>query len=166
MRFKINWGIPVYILSLIVFTLNLGFIYYLVNSFHPVIFLFFIPAFVLDIIFYSVFRTLLLTKYKYTLIISPKGIEINRRLHLWDSIRSISFQTGRLEHDFTAFHGIKLPVLQRIYILDREGKEYSVVIDIDYFLKGERKKNNLILAKEMLADMGKTAIISDWAEKR
>ena len=58
------------------------------------------------------------------------------------------------------------PVLQKIYILDKKGKEYSSIIDIDYFLKENREDNNLRKIKELLYGMDKLELISDWAEKR
>jgi hypothetical protein len=169
MNARINWGIPVYIFSLFVVILNLVFSYYLIVYFHPISLLFFIPALILDFIFYPVFRSLIFSivkKTHYDLVISGKGIEINRKLHLWENIKSISFQTGRIVHNNTFFQGFKLPAMQKIYILDTEGKEYSAAIDIDYILKGNRGKNNLILAKAELYDLRKMGILSDWAEKR
>jgi hypothetical protein len=169
MRFRINWGLPAYIFSFFILGLNLLFFYNLFSYFHPIILLFFIPSLALDVVFYPVFNSLLnkiLKKEYYPLIISPKGIELNNRLHLWESIKSISFQTGRLIHDYRAFQGFKLPALQMIYVLDKEGKEYSSVLDIDYFLKGQREKNNLIEARKEIFDFGRMNLISDWAEKR
>jgi len=169
MRARINWGVPVYVFSFIILLLNFCFAYYFILYYHPVIFLFFIPAIALDIIMYPVYKSVFnraLDRNHYDLLISNKGIELNRRLHLWDAIKSISFQTGRLAHDYTAFQGIKLPALQKIYLLDREGKEYSCAIDIDYSLRGKRNMNNLIFAKEELIHLGKIPMLSDWAEKR
>jgi hypothetical protein len=169
MRAKINWGLPVYIFSIFVIALNIASAYYFISLFHPVLFLFFIPVLALDIALFPVFSSLLfimIRKIHYNLVISGKGIEMNRKQHIWESIKSISFQTGRLVHNNTAFQGIRLPALQRIYILDKDGKEYSAIIDIDYFLKGNREKNNLILAKSELYDLRKMGVLSDWAEKR
>lgn len=168
MRFKVNWGLPVYIFSFFVLCLNLLFFYNLFSYFHPLLFLFFIPALALDVIFYPVFNSItqkIMKKEHYPLIVSHKGIELNNKLHLWDGIKSISFQTGRLIHDYRAFEGFKLPALQMIFVLDKEGKEYSAVIDIDYFLKGQREKNNLVEAKKEIFDHGRMNIMSDWAEK-
>jgi hypothetical protein len=169
MRFRVNWGFLVYAFSFFIFVLNLIPLYFLFSYFHPVLLLFFIPVLALDTVLYPVFDSIIrktVKKEKYSLIVSHKGIELNNKLHLWDGIKSISFQTGRLEHDYKAFQGFKLPALQRIYLLDKEGKEYSAAIDIDYFLKEKRNKNNLIEAKKEILDLGRMNIMSDWAEKR
>ncbi len=169
MRARINWGIPAYIFSSIIFVFNLVFIYYFFIYLNPLIFAFYIPVFALDIIFYPVFLSLFFNIFKkddYDISISKLGIGINRKMHLWDKIKSISFQTGRIVHDNTFSQGLRLPALQRIYLLEKDGKEYSAIIDIDYYLKEKRDKNNLVAAKEELFYLGKMGIISDWAEKR
>jgi hypothetical protein len=62
--------------------------------------------------------------------------------------------------------GFKMPAFQRIFILDNDGKEYSCIIGIDYFMKKDRADNNIRLLQRIFHDIGKDHLISDWAEKR
>ncbi|MEM3373951.1 MAG: hypothetical protein QXE31_01900 [Candidatus Woesearchaeota archaeon] len=95
-----------------------------------------------------------------------EGIKIKKKFLTWSEIKSISFQTGRHIADYNFYKGFKLPVFQRIYILDYDAQEYSTIIDTDYFLKNKRSQNNLLILRKHLIDMNKSKLISDWAEKR
>ena len=57
-------------------------------------------------------------------------------------------------------------MLQKIFILDKKGKEHSCIIDIDYYLKKNRDKNNLRQIRDLLLGLDKLSLLSDWAEKR
>ena len=93
-------------------------------------------------------------------------IRIKNKNLEWKKVKSISFQTGRPIYDRTFNLGIKLPALQKIFILDKEGLEYSAIIDIDYYSKKNRKENNIKTISRFLAGMDKEYLIADWAEKR
>lgn len=168
MRSSINWGYPIYILAFFVFSLNLLFLYYFILFMHPISFLLFLPTLALDIVFFQVYRGIFLNLFRkdnHDLSISFKGIELKKRFHPWESIKSISFDTGRVEYDNSFCSGIRLPALQKIYLLDNDGVEHSGIIDIDYSLKNMRDKNNLIEAKRAITNFGRINLLSDWAQK-
>jgi len=131
--------------------------------------IFFLPLVILDIFLFPILKVVflnLIKKEEYTIIIYNEGIEINTLFLEWKKIKSISFQTGRLITGNDFLRGFKLSAIQKIYILDKKGKEYSCAIDIDYFSKKDRSKNNLSIIKGILHEQNKIFLLSDWAEKR
>ena len=128
------------------------------------LFLFFgIPIFLLDLLMMPLIKSVLKL---YDFELHTDGVKIKNKKIEWKKVKSISFQTGRLIYDRKYDSGLKLPVLQKIYVLDKEGKEYSAIIDIDYFSKKNRSKNNIRKITKFLDGMNKEYLIADWAEKR
>lgn len=172
-RAGVRWGLPAAILASLIILSNMPYLYLLVRAAGAIIFfqiiLLYLPVIALDIIFMPMIISIFPKKNKAAdpnLELYDTGIRIKKEFIGWDKIRSISFQTGRTTHDYSSFEGFRLPAVQRMFVLDKTGKEISCAIDIDYAMKGSRKKNNLIILKEYLLDMGKGQLISDWAEKR
>jgi len=128
-----------------------------------------IPLLVLNIILFPLLKQIILSFIGKRFIefeLYTKGITIKNKYLGWKDIKSISFQSGRLIYDTRFYHGFKFPAFQRIYVLDNEGKEYSAIIDIDYWSKKDRKNNNLRKLNELMMGMDRTSILSDWAQKR
>ena len=175
---KISIGWFFHLIFFLVLFLNIIMLFYITqifflfigkSVFNVISFIFFIPILFLDIFLYPILKVVFLTlikKEEYSIIIYNKGIEINNLFLEWEKIKSISFQTGRLITDNDFLRGFKLPAIQKIYILDKKGKEYSCAIDIDYFSKKDRSKNNLNIIKGILHEQNKIFLLSDWAEKR
>ncbi len=180
LKVKVNWGWLVYSLFSLIQLINFFFFYffysiiYSANSYNIlsslfIVLLIFLPIFVLNAFFNPVNRSILLNfiwKEKTECILYKEGIKLKRNFLVWNKIKSISFQSGRPITDYSFYKGIKLPALQRLFILDKKGEEYSCIIDIDYFFKQKRGKNNILLFREALVELGKSHLISDWAEKR
>jgi hypothetical protein len=167
---QVHWGWLVYLVWLIILGLTFFSAYYsarmlLTIGFHLLLPAFLIPVLAINIVFYpvtsSVYHRLM---KKADILVYDSGIRIKNKYLSWKQIKSISFRTGRTQRDYSFFSGIKLPALQRIYLLDTKGKEYSAIIDIDYSLKANRRKNNLAVLQEALSGLNKTNIISDWAQ--
>lgn len=128
-----------------------------------------IPLIILNYLLYPITKSILywiLKKNNHNLELFTTGIKIKKKMFKWEKIKSISFQTGRLIYDSKFFSGLKLPALQKIYILLKNGKEISSTIDVDYFLKNKRENNNLRKLNELFFGMDKQDILSDWAQKR
>ncbi|MFH2020460.1 MAG: hypothetical protein ABIJ34_03540 [archaeon] len=128
-----------------------------------------LPLAMLNFFMYKIIKVFLLSllgKPHFELEVFDSGIRIKNEYLQWHKIKSISFQTGRLIHDREFSKGFKLPVFQRMFVLDKSGKEYSCIIDIDYFMKENRSHNNLRKLNTLMYDLGKASLISDWAEKR
>ena len=136
------------------------YLYYILLSSLSILFT--LPLIILNIIFLPIVKLVL--KQDFSLYTS--GVKIKKKYIEWKKIKSISFQTGRLKSDEAFFRGFKLPVLQRIFVLDKDGKEYSCIIDIDYYSKTKREDNNLRKIRELLLGMDRISLLSDWAEKR
>ncbi|MBN1502144.1 hypothetical protein JW930_01250 [Candidatus Woesearchaeota archaeon] len=124
---------------------------------------------VLNFCFFPVFHHLffsILKKPRYDLILSKKGIQIANKYLQWRQVKSISFSTGRPKSKI-AFYRVKfaLPAKQTIFVLDKQGREYKRMVDIDYFSKHDRSNNNLVGIEKVLADLKKANLISDWAER-
>jgi hypothetical protein len=179
-RCSVKWGWLILLVTALVFFLTVIYIYYLgklvifvirnpVMITKLIVVVTAIPLVVLNILFFPVMRTLFLKfmkKEKYDLQIYNTGFKIRDTFLEWKKIKSISFHTGRLQGKTAFFYGYKLPIMQKIFLLDKEGNEYSCVIDIDYYLKKDRDKNNLRKIRELLLGLDKVSLISDWAEKR
>jgi len=153
---KISWGWLIYLTTFIVLILNLITLYYVFLAGIRILFLL-LPLVILDLIFLPVIR-------KPRFILFDTGVRIKGTFLSWKEIKSISFQSGRINQE-NPLKG-RLPAIQRIFILDKKGREFSTLIDIDYFSKQDRKNNNLMKLNKYLFDMNKVSIISDWAEKR
>lgn len=129
----------------------------------PVFVFFGLPVLILDILLLPLIKSILkLHEFELhtdCIMIKNKNIQ-------WKQIKSISFQTGRLIYDRSFNFGFKLPALQKIYVLDKEGKEYSAIIDVDYYSKKNRKENNIKKIHKFLIGMDKEYLVADWAEKR
>ncbi|MBN2368590.1 hypothetical protein JXC34_06220 [Candidatus Woesearchaeota archaeon] len=175
---KIRWGLPLIILMGIAVLLSMAYMTYAIRliifliqnpKLMPIVVLLItlFPLLALDFIFFPVFKGVLfelIRKEDSGLVLYTTGIEINRLFLEWKKIKSISFNSGRINRkDF--FRGFGLPALQEIYILDKKGKEYSCTIDIDYSLKKDRENNNLREIRDMLLGLEKARLISDWAQR-
>jgi len=172
---NVNWGLFILIITGFVAILTLIYLYYFVillirfNLFKLpiIIWLTTLPLLVLNILLFQVCRTTFLSIIKKSdFILYTTGIKINNKYLMWKQIKSISFKTGRYKSKKVFFRGVKLPMLQKIFILDKKGKEYSCIIDIDYYLKKNRDKNNLRQVRDLLLGLDKLSLLSDWAEKR
>ena len=128
-----------------------------------------VPIIILDIFIFPIFREILLKFIKKThnqFEIYTTGIKIKEKYFNWKNIKSISPDTGRPMVDKKYFKGPKLPVLQKIYLIDKNYNEYCCIVDYDYFSKPNRQKNNLEKIKELLLGLDKIDIIHDWAQLR
>jgi hypothetical protein len=168
LKVEINWGLPLYIFAgIIFFLLIISISLFIVFQMYPILSVFILPLFLLNVLLYPIHKSMLfhvLKKENPVFVIYKEGITIKDRHFLWDKIKSISFDTGIIRVD-TAFRGFKLPYLQRIYIDEKGEKEHTCIIDIDYSLKSNRTENNLNKIRDELVDLGKANIISDWAER-
>ncbi|MCM2324865.1 MAG: hypothetical protein NDI94_00230 [Candidatus Woesearchaeota archaeon] len=131
----------------------------LLSSF--VVLLYGIPLILLNVFLFPVLRVL----FHQDVSLYDLGIKIRGNFLRWEKIRSISFSSGRYR-DSKFWSGLKLPAVQRLYLLDMDGKEYIGVIDIDHSLKSSRSRNNMLRMNEQLHILNKSHLISDWAEKR
>ena len=125
------------------------------------------PILILDIFSFQIIKEILLklfNKHYNQFEIYTTGVKIKKKYFDWKNIRSISPDTGRPIKDNKYFIGIKLPVLQKIYLIDKEYNEFKCVVDYDYFSKPNRQKNNLEKIKELLMGLDKLDIIHDWAQ--
>jgi len=170
---RVHWGNFVYVLTFVIFLLTLTFLLYAIQAFmkyaltfYLIVILFglFLPLIVLNIIFLPVMKDIILKKSE--LVLYTTGFKIKNKFLMWKQIKSISFNTGRLKKRTAFFRGAQLPMLQKIYILDKKGIEYSCNIDIDYWGKKKREENNLRKLNEFLLGLNQVSLLSDWAEKR
>lgn len=159
---NVEWGWLGKFVSLLLLFLNLIFVV-LIFLTSPVFVLFGFPILILDFLLIPLIKSIL-RLHDFELHINC--VRIKNKTIEWKQIKSISFQTGRLIYDRTFNFGVKLPVLQRIFVLDKEGKEYSAIIDIDYYSKKNRKENNIKKIHKFLIGMDKDYLVADWAEKR
>lgn len=161
-RAEVEWGwLGTLMIFLIVF---LNFSFLLLIFMTSTVFLFFgIPIFLLDIVIFPLLKSIM-KRHEFEL--QTDSVNIKNKKIEWKRIKSISFQTGRLIYDRSFNTGFKLPVLQKIYILDKKGREYSAIIDVDYYSKKNRTKNNIYKISKFLDGMNKDYLIADWAEKR
>ena len=173
-RNNVNWGIPILIVTGFVVLITILYLYYFVillikfNINLPiVVWLTSLPILLLNMILWPVCRTTFfsLTK-KSDFLLYTTGIKINNKYLMWKQIKSISFKTGRYKCRNVFFRGFQLPMVQKIFVLDKKGTEYSCIIDVDYYLKKNRDKNNLRKIRELLFGLDKLSLMSDWAEKR
>jgi hypothetical protein len=170
-----RWGVLLSITGVFVLTISFIQIFFLILAFisnNDLIFLvfsfifLFIPLITLNIIFFKINKVTLykiLNIKKSNLIVFTTGIKINKNYLKWNKIKSISFHRGRKKKDF--YYGLGLPSLQKIYILDKKGIEYNTIVDVDHFLKTNRKKNNLRKIMDLLMGLDKEDLISDWAQQ-
>lgn len=174
-RNNVNWGFPILSVTSFVAVLTIIYLYYFVIllirfnllKLPIIIWLTTLPILFLNLILFPVCRTTFLSLIKKSdFLLYTTGLRINNKYFLWKQIKSISFQTGRLRGKKVFFRGFKLPMLQKIFILDKKGKEHSCIIDIDYYLKKNRDKNNLRQIRDLLLGLDKLSLLSDWAEKR
>ncbi len=174
-RNNVNWDLPILSVTSFVAVLTIIYLYYFVIllirfsylKIPIIIWLTTLPILFLNILLFPVCRTTFLSIIKKSdFILYATGIMINNKYLLWKQIKSISFKTGRYKSKKVFFRGFQLPMLQKIFILDKKGKEYSCVIDVDYYLKKNRDKNNLRQIRDLLLGLDKLSLLSDWAEKR
>lgn len=174
-RNTVNWGLFILIITGFVAILTLIYLYYFVIllirfnflNIPIIIWLTTLPVLFLNIMLFPVCRTTFLSIIKKSdFLLYTTGIKIKNKYFLWKQIKSISFKTGRYKGKKVFFRGFQLPMLQKIFILDKKGKEYSCIIDIDYYLKKNRDKNNLRQIRDLLLGLDKLSLLSDWAEKR
>ncbi len=175
-RADINWGWLPLTTATLVFLIDFFYFFYFfqyiilainTSNFSSIIVLTLIPILVLNGLFFPVLKALILRIMKKTdFQLYTTGIKIKGKLLNWSQIKSISFKTGRYKGKKAFFRGHRLPALQSIFILDKKGKEYSCIIDIDYSSKKNRKENNLRKIREFLLGMDKISLLSDWAEKK
>jgi hypothetical protein len=159
---NIRWGYLGTSVFLFILLLNLFFIALMFIT--PLILIFFgIPIILLDILLLPLIKSILkVTDFE----LHTDGLTIKKKKIFWKEVKSISFQTGRPIYDRNFNSGFKLPALQKIYVLDKKGLEYSAVIDADFYLKKNRNKNNIRIISKFLLGMDKQDLIADWAEKR
>lgn len=177
-RNTVNWGWLIYTVSILVLVITLIYLYYFINlllfiirtpTLQKLIILVItsVPIILLNIFLIPVMKTLVGKFFKKSeLKLYTTGIKIKKNFLTWKKIKSISFQTGRLQGKKAFFRGFQLPIIQKIFILDKKGKEYSCIIDVDYYLKKNREKNNLRKIRDLLLGLDKLSLLSDWAEKR
>jgi len=175
---RINWGLCSYVAFLLIFFITLINIFYLfslvkiivVNPDLGAVLIFIISlsiTIILNVMIFDFYKSIYNIIFrKYDFILYNTGMEIKGKYFEWRKIKSISFNTGRRFNKKLFYKGFKLPVLQRIFILDKKGKEHSVVIDIDHPLRKDREKNNLRVIRDHLYGMDKISLLSDWAKKR
>lgn len=159
---EVSWGWIGKIIFTILILLNLSFIIllFLTSS----IFVFFgLPILILDLLLIPLIKSIL---HLHEFELHTNCIKIKNKIIEWKEVKSISFQTGRLIYDRSFYLGLKLPVMQKIYVLDKKGQEYSAIIDIDYYSKKNREKNNISKITKFLDGMNKEYLLADWAEKR
>ncbi|MBT6821222.1 hypothetical protein HN827_00480 [archaeon] len=124
-----------------------------------------IPVLILSYGSYPIIRSW--SDKKSDFVISKEGIKIKKTFLEWKQIKSISLNTNRMKSKIPYYmKNFSLPTLQEIYILDKKGKEYFTNIDIDYSFKKNRITNNYVKIRDVLIDMDKIVLMSDWAQKR
>ncbi|MBT3720311.1 hypothetical protein HN789_05485 [archaeon] len=161
-RADINWGYLGKTLFIVLIILNFLFVS-LVFFTTPFFILFGIPIFVLDLLLMPLIKSILkIQEFE----LHTDSLKIKNKKIDWKKVKSISFQTGRLIYDRVFYKGFKLPTLQKIFVLDKEGYEYSAIIDIDYYFKKKRQENNIRIINRHLLAMDKQYLVADWAEKR
>jgi hypothetical protein len=163
---KIRWGALTYISMSLLLLLNIAGAILTVSNLPAAIFL--IPLIVLDIMLAPIIRGIIISMFGLgpDLIMTQQGLTIKKINLPWHAVKSISLQTGRIMGDREYFAGCKLPALQKIFILDKGGREHECVIDIDYCMKGGRKSNNYLKITHHLSVEKRTQLMADWAEKR
>jgi hypothetical protein len=131
----------------------------MVSSF--VVLLYGVPLILLNIFLFPTLKVL----FYQDVFLYDLGIKIRGSFLDWKKIKSISFSSGRYM-DSKFWSGLKLPAVQKLYLLDNDGNEHVGVIDIDHSLRSSRSRNNLLRMNEQLHILNKSHLISDWAEKR
>jgi len=172
---NINWGYPLYLVGGIILLLDLVLMFQLVmmflvnvSAFVPFI-VFSLPIIILNIILFPLIKSiifLMLNKKYCEFELYTTGIKIKNKFFKWSQIKGLGFSTGRHIEDKFFYEGKKLPVYQKLFMSDKEGKEYSCSIDVDYYFKQHRKQNNLLKIEEFLLGLDKIDLIGDWAEKK
>ena len=155
-----DWLGKVIFFLLILLNLIFGTLIFLTS---PVFVLFGLPVIILDVLLLPLVKSIL-NLHEFEL--HTNSVKIKNKTLVWKKVKSISFQTGRLIYDRNFNLGLKLPALQKIFVLDKKGKEYCAIIDIDYYSKKKRKENNIRRINKFLVGMDKDYLVADWAEKR
>ena len=163
---KISWGTFSYVFIICLAAINCISIILALNNLQALVLI--LPVIVLDVMTYPLIRGIINELIRRTpdLSISQYGINIKGKSLPWHSVKSISLQTGRIMQDRNYFSGCKLPAYQKIFVLDKDGKEYECIIDVDYCLKKQREKNNYLKIISYLTKEKKIHLMADWAEKR
>jgi hypothetical protein len=172
---EINWGYPLYVVGGIILLLDAVLIYQLImmilfniSAFIPFI-VFSLPIIILNVILFPLVKSLVLLMFNkkyYAFELYTTGIKIKNKFFKWKEIKGIGFSNGRNIDDKFFYIGKKLPVYQKVFMSDKDGKEYSCLLDIDYYFKQHRKQNNLLKIEEFLLGLDKIDLIGDWAEKK
>ncbi len=157
-----EWGWLGILITIILLLLNIFFIMLLFLTSYVFI-IFFLPVVILDAVFFPLIKSMFrIAEFE----LHTDSVKVKNRILKWKDVKSISFQTGRLIYDRDYDKGFKLPALQKIYVLDKKGEEYSAVIGVDYFFKKKREDNNIKRLTKYLNGMNREELIADWAEKR
>ena len=174
-RAEINWGYPLYFIGGIILLLDTILLYQLVmmflvniSAFIPFI-VFSLPIIILNFILFPLISSIVglaLNKKYCQFELYTTGINIKNKFFKWKEIKGIGFNNGRHIDDKLFYEGKKLPVYQKLFMSDKEGKEYSCLLDVDYYFKQDRKENNMLKIEEFLLGLDKIDLIGDWAEKK
>ena len=172
---EVKIGKLLYVLLVFLFLINLFILIYAIiivindPKFILMVFGFSLPIIILDIMIHKLamisFENFLGKPFDEFRLYTT-GIKIKEKFFLWENIRSVAIDSGRIMIDKEYFKGFKSPVFQKIYLIDKEYKEHNCIVDIDYYKKQDRNENNLEKIKELLLGLDKIDLMHDWAQKK